>query len=366
MFDSLIEGNYVHHTNGPTVEQGDGIEIKEGSYNNIIRDNVIHDTNYPCILTYSTVGNGAPNVIERNVMWNCGDHGIQSAADAIIRNNIILGSNADGIAMQPHQAGSRATLTVVHNTVLHPTNDAISVSGVGGLGGDRQQRALRAEWQRDPGRRIARLGGRARQRRHRRSRGATGGFTHGSLAADFVAANFSGQPPNDVFPKAGSKLIGAGDVAHVVEWTTSTEPRAAASPTSARTSSMRTAIRVGRSVPDPRVRLGPEAPAGLAAPALAARARAAVVPAAAALVVAVQRGRVEPPDRLVVFPARGRQRAVARPDQPTPRRAAATRRMRLSPGSASERCFSVRGSGPRRARRTATAASDSVNERYGT
>ena len=49
MFDSLIEGNYVHHTNGPTVVQGDGIEIKEGSYNNIVRDNVIHDTNYPCI-----------------------------------------------------------------------------------------------------------------------------------------------------------------------------------------------------------------------------------------------------------------------------------------------------------------------------
>lgn len=35
---------------------------------------------------------GGPNVIERNVMWGCGDHGIQSAADVIIRNNIVLGS----------------------------------------------------------------------------------------------------------------------------------------------------------------------------------------------------------------------------------------------------------------------------------
>ncbi|HZO11799.1 MAG TPA: hypothetical protein VFB62_01020, partial [Polyangiaceae bacterium] len=84
MFNSLIANNYVHHTNGPTVVQGDGIEIKEGSYNNIVRDNVIHDTNYPCILADSTVGNGAPNIIERNAMWNCGDHGIQSSADAII------------------------------------------------------------------------------------------------------------------------------------------------------------------------------------------------------------------------------------------------------------------------------------------
>src|SRR5262245_30439109 len=132
VFDSLIEGNYVHHTNGPTVVQGDGIELKEGSYNNIIRDNVIHDTNYPCILTYSTVGNGAPNTIERNALWGCGDHAIQSAADATIRNNIILGSVANGIAMQPHQSGSPSNLIVVHNTVLHPTNNAITVSGATG------------------------------------------------------------------------------------------------------------------------------------------------------------------------------------------------------------------------------------------
>ena len=81
VFDSLIAGNYVHDTNDASVEQGDGIELKEGSYNNVIRDNVIHDTNYPCILTYSTRGNGAPNVIEGNLLWACGDHGIQSSAD---------------------------------------------------------------------------------------------------------------------------------------------------------------------------------------------------------------------------------------------------------------------------------------------
>ena len=116
--NSLIANNYVHHTNDRKVEQGDGIELKEGSYGNVIRDNVIHDTGYPCILTYSTVGNGAANVIERNVMWGCGDHAIQSAADAVIRNNLILGSAADGIAMQPHQAGTPSNLVVVHNTVL--------------------------------------------------------------------------------------------------------------------------------------------------------------------------------------------------------------------------------------------------------
>ncbi len=98
--NSLIEGNYIHHTNGADVDQGDGIEIKEGSYGNVVRDNVIHDTNYPGIITYSTVGNGPPNVLEGNVIWNSNDNAIQSAADVIMRNNIVLGN----IALQSHQA----------------------------------------------------------------------------------------------------------------------------------------------------------------------------------------------------------------------------------------------------------------------
>jgi len=215
MFDSLIEGNYVHHTNGPTVVQGDGIEVKEGSYNNIIRDNVIHDTNYPCILTYSTVGNGAPNIIERNVMWGCGDHAIQSAADAVIRNNIILGSVAHGIAMQPHQSGSPANLTVVHNTVLHATNDAIRATNIVGTVVIANN-ALYAQ----SGRAIVLggtltdvtvagnvgVGGRT---------GGAGGIADGNLSVDFIAASYEGAPPNDVFPAAGSALIGAGVAAHV-------------------------------------------------------------------------------------------------------------------------------------------------------
>lgn len=103
--NSLIANNYIHHTNGPTVEQGDGIELKEGSYGNVIRDNVIHDTNYPGIITYSTVGNGAANIIEGNLIWNVNDNAIQSAADAIIRNNIVL----DGpVTLQSHQEIGRA------------------------------------------------------------------------------------------------------------------------------------------------------------------------------------------------------------------------------------------------------------------
>ncbi len=113
--DSVFEGNYIHHT--LTSDQGDGIEIKRGSHSNVVRDNVIHDTHYPCILVYGTDGNPR-NTIERNVMWNCGDSGIQAAADAVIRNNIILGDGATAFNSQDHQGVTPANLAFVNNTVV--------------------------------------------------------------------------------------------------------------------------------------------------------------------------------------------------------------------------------------------------------
>lgn len=113
--DSVFEGNYIHHT--LTSDQGDGIEIKHGSHSNVVRDNVIHDTHYPCILVYGTAGNPR-NTVERNVMWNCGDSGIQAAADAVIRNNIILAGNATGFNSQDHQGATPQNLSFVNNTVV--------------------------------------------------------------------------------------------------------------------------------------------------------------------------------------------------------------------------------------------------------
>jgi len=116
-FDGIIERNYIHHLDGPGVSQGDGIEIKDGSYNNMIRDNVIHDTNYPGILVYGVEEQGARNIIERNTIWNSGDHAIQAAADAIIRNNLIFSSTFDGIHSHNHQGAIPGNLTIENNTI---------------------------------------------------------------------------------------------------------------------------------------------------------------------------------------------------------------------------------------------------------
>jgi MYXO-CTERM domain-containing protein len=217
--NSVIERNWVHHTNQATVEQGDGIEIKEGSHDNIIRDNVIHDTTFPCILTYSAEGNGGANIIERNVMWNCGDNGIQSAADAVIRNNIILSAGESGIAMQMHQSGFPDNLSVTHNTILKAGGDAIAVRDAVGdviiannaayaqagsaifIGGGDTSGVIVAG--------NVGLGG--------VSGGGGGGYMDGDPTVDFIDGHFGGAPPIDVFPAASGALVGAGDPAYVAE-----------------------------------------------------------------------------------------------------------------------------------------------------
>jgi hypothetical protein len=113
--DSLIEGNWIHHTRA--AEQGDGIEIKKGSHSNIVRDNVVHDTKYPCIILYGTQGN-PPNLVEGNVMWGCDDAGIQVAADAVIRNNIIFATTGGGLTSQDHAGVTPRNLQIIHNTIV--------------------------------------------------------------------------------------------------------------------------------------------------------------------------------------------------------------------------------------------------------
>lgn len=121
--NSLFEGNYIHHTRGTSIGGNDGIEIKFGSYGNIVRDNVIHDTNiskqYPGIFVYG--GGKGINIVEGNVIWNAGE-GIQVVSDAVIRNNIIFNCSATGITAAPHAAVPHVrNVKIVNNTIVnHP------------------------------------------------------------------------------------------------------------------------------------------------------------------------------------------------------------------------------------------------------
>lgn len=114
----VIADNHIHDTFG---DQGDGIELKQGSYANRIVENVVHDTKYPCIMVYGTDGL-EPNVIERNVCYRSQDNVMQVQGEAIVRGNLIVGG-AQGFQSHDHQ-GSSMNLEVVHNTIVSENRGA--------------------------------------------------------------------------------------------------------------------------------------------------------------------------------------------------------------------------------------------------
>jgi hypothetical protein len=214
--DSLIANNYIHDLQGTDpLYQGDGIEIKKGSYANVVRDNVIRDTNYPGITMYDVNGNGAPNIIERNIIWNSNDSGIQITADAIVRNNIVLGAANNAFFSNNIDGGSAANLTIVNNTFLMPGGDGIRLNSVTGTVTIANNAiysptgyAIRASGTLTGVNVIANAGQGALN-------GVSNGFAAtGNVGADFFGASLSGVPPQNLIP-IGSLLVGAANATYL-------------------------------------------------------------------------------------------------------------------------------------------------------
>lgn len=209
--DSIVANNYIHDLDNASISQGDGIEIKKGSYANIVRDNVIRDVNYPGITMYDVNGHGAPNLIERNIVWNSHDSGIQITADAIVRNNIVLGAANNAFFSNNIDGGSASNLTIVNNTFLAPQGDGIRLNGVTGsvLIANNAIYAPNGEAMHASGTTsgvtlIANAGQGALN-------GVSGAFVNtGNIANDFAAASLSGAPPQNLKPKS-VLLVGAGN-----------------------------------------------------------------------------------------------------------------------------------------------------------
>ena len=128
--EAVIALNHVHDTFG---SQGDGIELKQGSFGCLIAENVIHDTQYPGILVYGTAG-GARNVIESNVVWGAATNPFQVQGEALVRNNIVFGGTQAAFVSFDHQ-GTVRNLEVVHNTFLATTGEAARLQHWGGRPG---------------------------------------------------------------------------------------------------------------------------------------------------------------------------------------------------------------------------------------
>ena len=145
----VVEGNYLHDQVRVSTwyidpafsdYHGTGVQFKDGSHSNIIRNNVIQYTYYPAILvsgaTPSTFSAGdmiGPNIIEGNVIWQVskvgGDitgQGIQCAADVTLRNNIIYAPQP--LQIQQHQLSTPHAITVVNNTLVSTSSATINIA----------------------------------------------------------------------------------------------------------------------------------------------------------------------------------------------------------------------------------------------
>jgi hypothetical protein len=188
-----VVGNRVHDTGG---EQGDGIELKTGSWACVISDNVVERTHYPGILVYGNGGRPERNIVERNVIVGSAEAGIQVAADAIIRNNLVIGAKEACIASQPHQGATPGNLTIVHNTLV---NDGV---------------CLRVRDWTGPGLVFANNALYSKGGQPCDGIGADGNVVVPGLDA-FVALTLDGTA-RDATPMKGSPLIGAADPAHAI------------------------------------------------------------------------------------------------------------------------------------------------------
>ena len=211
-FNSNVNNNYIHHTNGGNTKPGaqDGIEIKPGSYNNIIKNNVVHDA-APCIITHNTAAQGF-NIIEGNALWNCTDHGIQAEADATIRSNLIFNVSFDGIHNREHKGVAPRNLKIFNNTIVTAGSGGIRTREPGGsveiinnaiysqngyalrVNGDRAHFTVANNYGQGSG------------------IGITSGYNNnGNIARDFESASYPGRLPISLFPGTQSRLIGAGN-----------------------------------------------------------------------------------------------------------------------------------------------------------
>ncbi len=203
--DCIVAQNHVYNTGG---SQGDGIEVKQGSWGNLIAENYVHDTHYPCILVYGTGGQPF-NLIERNLCEGSGDAVLQVQGEAIVRNNV-LADGAVGFLSTDHQDLTH-DLTFVHNTIVNTGTAAKLTSWNGRPGMTFSNNACYSQ----AGDAIQFSGGSSGVKvtgnvAYGPVSGTSGGYALGGGLSDFVAVTWDGGLLNAT-PTLGGALDGAGD-----------------------------------------------------------------------------------------------------------------------------------------------------------
>jgi hypothetical protein len=127
--DSLVIHNYCHDTLGSTSGSRAGIQIKTGSYNNLISQNVCYNTVGPCVVVYDDYDRGR-NVIDGNFALNAGsqDLAFQATSGVTITNNIAVNTQYSGIGIILNSIAPGAVvirnISILFNTIYNSLSDA--------------------------------------------------------------------------------------------------------------------------------------------------------------------------------------------------------------------------------------------------
>lgn len=223
MSESIIALNHVHDTGG---SQGDGIELKQGSWGNWIVENDVHDTKFPCVIAYGTDGNPV-NVIERNRLVGSDAQTLQVQGEAVVRNNLIIDGDT-GFQSHDHQGQTR-DLVFVHNTILNAGKGAHLGNWGGRAGMVFANNVVYSESAQSVtfGAGSAGVAWAGNVLRGSTSGAPAGGVVAGNGLSDFVDAAWNGSA-QDVTPAPGSPILGAGAAGHAVDEDLSGEQRTGA------------------------------------------------------------------------------------------------------------------------------------------
>lgn len=117
--ESVVAFNQIHNIGN----SGAGIDLRNGSWGNLISGNTVRNCSTVGIYVLGTAG-GVRNVIESNLCHSNGDYGLQVMKDATVRNNLVIDSNFGAFASIPLSGNNPDSLAVVHNTFVSTSHAA--------------------------------------------------------------------------------------------------------------------------------------------------------------------------------------------------------------------------------------------------
>jgi hypothetical protein len=140
----VVTNNHVRN-DGAGTAGGEGIDVKDGSSNVVVRGNHVHDLDELGIYVDSWDSHTHDIIVERNLVHDCLGYGIAVAAergglveDVLIRNNITYGNSYMGIVIADWDQGyphPMQNIKIVNNTCVDNGPQASWGAGISVLNG---------------------------------------------------------------------------------------------------------------------------------------------------------------------------------------------------------------------------------------